>query len=82
MGIINHYSILWAGIFILGLVAFWMLRKGFKLKDGIKLVVLALVLLVIGLFLRPQQASTTELTQLQAEIGQDQAVLLEMQSPY
>ena len=82
MVIINHYSMIWGGVIILGLVAFYLLRKGFKPKDGLKLLVLAVALFVIWLSLRPQQASTTELEQFQAEIGQGQAILLEMQSPY
>ena len=82
MEIINHYSMLWIGIIILGLVAFLLLRKGFKSKDSIKLAVLAVALLIAWLFLRPQQASTTELAQFQEHFGQGQAVLLEMQSPY
>jgi phosphoglycerol transferase MdoB-like AlkP superfamily enzyme len=82
MEIINHYSMLWIGIIILGLVAFVLLRKGFKSKDVIKLAVLAVVLLIAWLLLRPQQASTTEIAQFQAQLDQGLSVLLEMQSPY
>ena len=82
MEIINHYSMLWIGIIILGLVAFVLLRKGFKSKDVIKLAVLAVVLLIAWLLLRPQQASTTEIAQFQAQLDQGLPVLLEMQSPY
>ena len=73
---------LWGGIFILGLVAFILLRKGFKPKDGIKLLVLAGALFTIWVFIRPEQASTNELSEFQLQIGQGQAVLVEMQSPY
>ena len=82
METINHYSMVWGGLIILGMAVFFMLRRGFKPKDGIKLIALALDLLVAWLFLRPQQASATELEQFQAQLGQGQAVLLEMQSPY
>ena len=82
MEIINNYSMLWIGIIILGLAAFLLLRKGFKSKDGIKLAVLAVALLIVWLLLRPQQASTTELAQFQEQLGGGLAVLLEMQSPY
>ena len=71
-----------SGIFILGLAAFVLLRKGIKPKDGITLFVLAVALFGIWLFLRPEQASTSELTEFQSQIGQGQAVLVEMQSPY
>ena len=73
---------LWGGFIILGLVAFWMLRKGFKPKDSLKLMLLAVVLLIVWLLLRPSQASTTELIQFQEQLGQGRAVLLELQSPY
>ena len=82
MEIINHYSMLWIGIIILGLAAFVLLRKGIKSKDVIKLAVLAVVLLIAWLLLRPQQASTTEIAQFQAQLDQGLSVLLEMQSPY
>ena len=82
MEIINQYSMLWGGVIILGLTAFFLLRKGFKRKDGIKLLLLAIALLSVWLILRPQQASTNEMADFQAQLGQGQAVLLEMQSPY
>ena len=82
MGLINHYSLLWGGLIVLGLVAIVLWRKGFQRKDGLKLLVLVVVLFVAWLLLRPAPASTTELTQFQAELGQGQAVLLELQSPY
>ena len=82
MQIFNQYSMLWGGIFILGLAAFVLLHKGIKLKDGITLFVLAIALFGIWLFLRPEQASTNELGDFQSQIGQGQAVLVEMQSPY
>ncbi len=82
MEIINNYSMLWSGIFILGAAAFFFLRKGYEPKSGFKLVVLTAILLVGWLVLRPEQASTTEFAQFKSELGQGQIVLLEMQSPY
>ncbi len=82
MEIINQYSILWSGILILGAAAFFLLRKDYSLKSSLKVVGIAAVLLVGWLVIRPQEASTTELAQFKAEIGQGQSVLLELQSPY
>ena len=64
------------------MATFMFLRKGVKLKNGIGLLSLIVVLLGIWLFLRPEKASTNELIEFQSKIGQGQAVLVEMQSPY
>ena len=82
MPIINQYSMLLSGVFILGFAAFVFLRKGFKLRDGVILLLLTLALIAVWTFLRPEQASTNELGEFQSQIGQGQAVLVEMQSPY
>ena len=82
MEFINHYSMLWSGVLILAVAAFFLLRKGYEPKSGFKLVVLAAILLVGWLVVRPEQASTTEFSQFEAELGQGQTVLLELQSPY
>ena len=82
MEIINQYSMVWSGVIILGAAAFFILRKGYKPASGLKLIGIAVVLVVGWLILRPQQASTTELTQFNAELGQGTSVLLELQSPY
>jgi len=82
MQIFNQYSMLLSGIFILGLAAFVVLRKGIKPKDEIMLLALAAALFVVWQFLRPEHASTNELGDFQSQIGQGQAVLVEMQSPY
>lgn len=82
MAIVNHYSMLWGAVFILGLAAFFLLRKGYKPESGLKLILIAVVLLLGWFLLRPPGASTTELAQFQAEFGQGQSVLLELQSPY
>lgn len=82
MEFINHYSMLWSGVLILAVAAFFLLRKGYEPKSGLKLVGLAAILLVGWLVLRPEQASTTEFAQFKAELGQGQTVLLELQSPY
>jgi hypothetical protein len=82
MDIINHYSMLWSALIILALAAFILLRRGFKAKNGLILLILAVVLLAGWFVLRPQRASADELTVFQAELGQGQNVLLELQSPY
>jgi hypothetical protein len=82
MQIINQYSMLWSGLLILGLLGFFILRKGFTIYRVLTLLVVGIALVLGWLVLRPDQASTNELTQLKAEVGQGQAVLLELQSPY
>ncbi len=82
MVFINQYSMVWSGVLILGVAAYFLLRRGYKPESGLKLVGIAAVLVVGWLILRPQQASTTGLTQFKAELGQGQSVLLELQSPY
>lgn len=82
MVILNQYSMLLSGIFILGLTALVFLRKGINLKNGIGILVVALVLFAAWLLLRPEQASTNGLAEFRSQIGQGQAVLVEMQSPY
>jgi hypothetical protein len=82
MQIVNQYSMLWAGIFIVVLAAFVFLRKGIKLNNGIWLFAVLAALFASWLFLRPEKASTNELAEFQSQIGQGQAVLIEMQSPY
>ena len=82
MQLINQYSMLLSGVFILSLAGFVFLRKGFKLRNGIVLLVLTLALFAVWIFIRPDQANTDELLEFQSQIGQGQAVLVEMQSPY
>jgi len=82
MEIVNQYSMLWGGVLLLCLAAFVFLRKSFKLRDGIILFALAIALVTVWMFIRPEQASTNELEEFLSQIGQGQAVLVEMQSPY
>jgi len=70
------------GIAILGLATFVFLRKGFKPRDGIVLLLLTIALFAVWMFIRPEQANTDELADFRSQIGQGQAVLVEMQSPY
>lgn len=80
--LINHYSMIWSGIFVLVLAALFVFRKGFQLNKVLLLIGIAAVLLAGWFILRPQQATTTELVQFNAELGQGRSVLLELQSPY
>lgn len=82
MPIINQYSLLLSGVAILGFAAFVLLRTGFKPRDGVFLLLLTLVLFVAWVVIRPEQANTDELADFRSQIGQGQAVLVEMQSPY
>ena len=82
MQLINQYSMFWGGIITLGLAAFAILHKGFKPRDGIILLVLAVGLFFVWVLIRPEQANTNELAEFRSQIGQGQAVLVEMQSPY
>jgi len=82
MEIINQYSMLLSGIAILGLVIFVFIHKGFKPRDSIVLLLLALALFAVWMFIRPEQANTDELAEFRSQIGQGQVVLVEMQSPY
>lgn len=82
MEIVNQYSMLWGGVFILGFAAFMFMRKGFKPRDGIILLVLTGALFAAWIFIRPEHANTDELSDFRSQIGQGQAVLVEMQSPY
>ena len=82
MKFINQYSILWSSLLILGLAAYFLLRKGFSWKRSLMVIAIGGLLLASWFFIRPQQANTTDLGQFQAELGSGQAVLLELQSPY
>jgi hypothetical protein len=82
MQLINQYSMLWGGVLILGFTVFMFFRKGFKARDGIILLVLTIAIFAIWMVIRPDQANTSELAEFQSQIGQGQAVLVEMQSPY
>jgi hypothetical protein len=79
MQIINQYSMLWTGVVILGVIAYFSLRKG---RSVLGVIVVGTTLVIGWLVLRPDQANTKELGQFQAVLGQGQSVLLELQSPY
>jgi hypothetical protein len=82
MEIINQYSILWSSLIILGLAAYFLLRKGYTPRKGLFVVVVAAILMIGWLSIRPEQASTTEFSKFEVELGQGRSVLLELQSPY
>ena len=82
MEIINNYSMFWSGLLVLGAAAFFLFRKGYKSQKVLQLAGITAALLVGWLILRPEQATTVELAQFQAELGQGRSVLLELQSPY
>lgn len=82
MELINHYSMLWSGLFVIGLVAFFLLRDGFKASDGFILAGILVALGAIWLFLRPARGTDTAAPEVLSEVGGGQAVLLELQSPF
>ncbi len=82
MEIFNNYSMLWSVGFILSAGVIYIMRKGYNPKDALILLGIGAILLVVWLFIRPQQASTDDFVQFQDELGQGLPVLLEMKSPY
>lgn len=82
MELINHYSMLWSGLFVIGLVAFFLLRDGFKQSDGFILAGIVIVMSAIWLVLRPARGTEAAAPDVLAEVGQGQPVLLELQSPF
>ena len=82
MEIINHYSMLWSGIFVLGLAAFLLFRKGLKARRGLILILVAGGLMAGWFVMRPDPASAADMVQFEAELGTGRNVLLELQSPF
>jgi hypothetical protein len=82
MEIINQYSIVWSGVILLGLGAFFLIRRGVKAKNGLFLLLLAAFLVVGWIVIRPDQASADDMAQFEAELGAGRSVLLELQSPF
>ena len=82
MEFINHYSMVMSFIFVLAVVAFFLLRDGAKTKDFYILAAVAGLLFFAWTILRPATDTAETAFQLQAEIGQGQPVLLELQSPF
>jgi len=71
-----------SALFVFGLTAFFLLRDGYQSADGVILALLGAGLIGGWLLLRPRPGIADELAQFQAKMGQGQAVLLEMQSPF
>ena len=82
MQFINQYSMLWTSVILLGLVSFFVLRKGITLQRGLTVLGIAVLLVASYFGLRPDQATTNDLGDFQAELGGGQSVLLELQSPF
>ena len=82
MQLINHYSMVWFGVFVIGLVAFFLLRDGFKRSDAFILIAVLVGLSAIWLILRPERGQSSPSSELFADVGQGLAVLLELQSPF
>ena len=82
MEFINHYSMVMSFIFVLAVVAFFLLRDGATTKDFYILAMVAGLLVFAWTVLRPATDTTETVSQLQVEIGQGQPILLELQSPF
>jgi hypothetical protein len=83
MQIINFYSALWFGAFLLAIAAFILFRRKASLPRILIFSVLLVGLATAWLVLHPRQSATyTSADQVQAAIGSGTAVLLEFQSPY
>ena len=82
MSLINHYSILWGVLFLFGILAF-LVRKDEARKKKLRIIAgISVVLLAIWFSMRTQTGSTEAAAVLRDQIGQGQAVLLELQSPF
>ena len=82
MEIINQYSMLWSGVFVLVLAAFFLVRRMGAAKGGLIVLLVAGVLVAGWFVLRPDQSNTNDLVQFESELGTGRNVLLELQSPY
>ena len=82
MSLINHYSILWGVAFLFGLLAYLFRKDETKKKYLGILAGISVVLLAIWFSIRAQTGSTEAASVLREQIGQGQAVLLELQSPF
>jgi hypothetical protein len=82
MQFINQYSILWSSLIVIGLAAYLLLRRGVSIQRSLVVFAIGGLLIAGWVIIRPEQATTTDLGQFEAELGTGQAVLLELQSPY
>ena len=82
MSLINHYSILWGVAILFGLLAYFFRKDETKRKYVGIIAGISLVLLAIWSNTRAQTGSTEAASLLRRQIGQGQAVLLELQSPF
>jgi RsiW-degrading membrane proteinase PrsW (M82 family) len=82
MALVNHYSFILAAGFLIFLVAFALIRKGFNRKKILILGILVTGLIVIWFLVRPTQNVNGNPNQSLTLIGNGTPVLLEYQSPY
>ena len=82
MSIINQYSFLWMGGFVLGLLALVLTLRRAPARYWLALAGVALGLAAAYAALRPTPGAADAAAQLQASIGAGTPVLVELQSPY
>lgn len=79
----NHYSLVWAALALLVILALVLLRNRPRGRGLIALGLIALAVLVAWLAIRPRQTPLTgDSTAVEAWIGHGTPVLLEFQSPF
>lgn len=79
---LNHNSTIILGLGIMALAGFFLLRDGFKRTDLFYLGILAALLVLLWLGLRPRQVLPGQGAELKSQIGAGLPVLLEIQSPF
>ena len=82
MRFINQHSFILAGVGLMMLVAFLLLRDGAKWSDALALAALAGGLALAFFLLRPGKSTLSAGERILARIGAGKPVLLEFQSNY
>ena len=79
---INHNSFLLAGILVLVVAGYRLFKDGFSIQRLGIVALIAAVILVLYLFLKPAKAFSREYEAVRSQIGAGTPVLLELQSPF
>lgn len=79
---INHNSFLLLEITIWIVVGYRLFRGGFEGQNLLLFAGLTVLLFSVYITFRPNQATSSQIAQIQEQIGTGKPVLLELQSPY